>query len=109
MLPSMGKSLGSLKGEGWAVIPIPYPSLMGGGIEDQLLHLTNPRENRFFSTSSLFHRYHSVQRSKPTQENLPLREPGYNRSRVEGNKHAARARQRHWSSLSSAVEKPRGL
>jgi hypothetical protein len=25
----MGKSLGSLKGEGWVAMPIPYPSLLG--------------------------------------------------------------------------------
>jgi hypothetical protein len=30
---------------------------LGGWVEAQLLHLTNPRENRFFSTRPLFHRY----------------------------------------------------
>src|SRR5262249_60905411 len=33
--------------------------LLGGGVEGQLLHLTNPREDRFFSTRPLFHRYQS--------------------------------------------------
>jgi hypothetical protein len=28
--------------------------LLGGWVEDQLLHLTNPKENRFFSTSYSF-------------------------------------------------------
>src|SRR5262245_56993852 len=32
---------------------------LGGRVEGQLPHLTNPRENRFFSTRPLFHRYQS--------------------------------------------------
>jgi hypothetical protein len=40
---------------------------MAGGVEDQLLHLTNPRENRFFSTRSLFHRYHSQDGGDPDE------------------------------------------
>jgi hypothetical protein len=31
---------------------------LGVGVEGQLLHLTNPKENRFCSTRPLFHRYH---------------------------------------------------
>src|SRR5262249_2066554 len=40
-------------------MPTPYPSLSGGRAEGQLLQPTNPRENRFFSTRPLFHRYQS--------------------------------------------------
>jgi hypothetical protein len=40
-------------------MPIPYPSLLGGWLEGPLLHLTNPRENRFLSTRPLFYRYQS--------------------------------------------------